>query len=160
MLYSLWHFEFRIVPECDEIEDWDSLDNRSQRLYRAALLKELLDYLGGGYRELEDLLDAGGVIARKVGFSADDGTDHSTLASGIRALEADEAFLEEAAEYSYNAGLHGILPRGSFDILPPYPSKPRSYYEITGKEWEVDMETKMDRASTIVAEYMALATPI
>ncbi len=131
----LRHFELRIVSECDEIEDWDNLDRRSQRLYRAALVKELLQFSDWGYRDLEELLDGGGSIAREVGFSRGHGTDHSTLASGIKGLGIDERFLEKAAEHSYNAALHAVLPGGSFDLIGPYPSKPRSYYEIIGEEW-------------------------
>jgi hypothetical protein len=160
ILYALRHFDLRIAPDCEALDDWEALDRRSQRLYRTALLKELLSFTDWGYRELENILSTGGAIARELGFEPDDGTDHSTLATGINNLDINEEFLERAAEHSYNAGLHAVLPHSKpYDRLSPHPSKPQSYYEIAGEDREVDMATKMERTSSIVAEYMSLVAP-
>ncbi|MDL0132024.1 hypothetical protein PNP59_14030, partial [Halobacterium salinarum] len=64
MLWALRHFDLRIAPDCDEIDDWDALDRRTQRMYRAGVLKEFV----GGYRELQEILEKGGPVAREAGF--------------------------------------------------------------------------------------------
>ena len=160
-LYMLRHFELRIVPECDEIGNWDDLDRRSQRLHRTAVLQKHFESSNWGYRELEEVLEEGRTIPRELGFGSNDGTDHTTISTAIKALDVPEGFHAEAAEYSYNASLYNGLPETpSFDRLPPYPPKPRSYYELAdGEKWTVDMDSKMERATKTVAEYMALVSP-
>ncbi|MGQ3330809.1 transposase [Halorubrum sp. FL23] len=154
MLWALRHFELRIAPQCDEIDDWNALDRRTQRMYRAGILKKFV----GGYRELEEILEKGGPVAREAGFFPGDGTNYSTLSAAISEFDAD--FLSEAAEYSRNAALYSLTPRGrSFDRAPPYPSKPRAYYLENGEEWTVGMDQKITEASRVVAEYMALVAP-
>ncbi|WP_277543285.1 transposase [Haloarcula laminariae] len=154
MLWALRHFDLRIAPECDEIDDWDALDRRTQRMYRAGVLKELV----GGYRGLQEILEKGGPVAREAGFTPGDGTHYSTLSSAIGEFDAD--FLSEAAEYSRNAALYALTPRGrSFDRAPPHPSKPRAYYLENDEEWTVSMDQKMNEASQVVAKYMALVAP-
>ncbi|MDL0133718.1 transposase [Halobacterium salinarum] len=154
MLWALRHFDLRIAPDCDEIDDWDALDRRTQRMYRAGVLKEFV----GGYRELQEILEKGGPVAREAGFTPGDGTHYSTLSTAISEFDAD--FLSEAAEYSHNAALYALTPQGSsFDRAPTYPSKPRAYYRETDEDWTVSIDRKMSEASRVVAEYMALAAP-
>lgn len=154
ILWALRHFELRIAPECDEIDDWNALDRRTKRMYRAGVLKEFV----GGYRELEGILEKGGPVAREAGFSPSDGTNYSTLSAAISGFDA--GFLSEAAEYSRNAALYSLTSRGhGFDRAPTYPSKPRAYYLENGEEWAVGMDQKMREASEVVAEYMALVAP-
>jgi hypothetical protein len=153
MLWALRHFELRIAPKCDEIDDWHGLDQRTQRMYRAGILKEFI----GEYRDLQERLEKGGPVACEAGFSPDDGTHYSTLSSAISELDSD--FLSEAAEYSQNAALYALTSRGrSFDRVSAYPSKPRAHYLENGEEWTVSMDQKMSQASRVVAEYMALVT--
>jgi len=153
-LWALRHFELRIAPACDEIADWDALDQRTQRMYRAGILKEFV----GGYRELEAILEQGGPVAREAGFTPRDGTSYSTLSGAISDFDAE--FLSTAARYSHNAALYGLTTRGrSFDRAPVYPPKPRAYYLENDEEWTVSMDEKLDQASQILAKYIALVAP-
>jgi len=153
MLWALRHFELRIVPKCEEIENWDDLDKRTQRMYRAGILKQYV----GGYRELQELLEQDGPIAREAGFAPSDGTSYSTLASAISSLNKE--FLVEAAQYSHNAAYYALTKTGTpFERASPYPPKPRAYYRENDEEWSVSMDYKMTVASGTVAEYMTLVS--
>ncbi|OYR51319.1 hypothetical protein DJ73_13625 [Halorubrum sp. Ea1] len=106
-------------------------------MYRAGVLKEFV----GGYRELQQILEKGGPVAREACFTSGDGTHYSKLSSAISEFDAD--FLSEAAEYSHNAALYALTPRGpSFDRTSTYPSKPRAYYRENDEDWTVSMTTK------------------
>lgn len=154
-IYALRYFKHKIAPDTDLIDNWEEIDDKQQRWYCAGLLKAHFD---DDYRSLEDRLTKWSRVAVEAGFNSQNIPHYSTFSRHLRDLDDD--VLAEAAQRASNAALHQQLPGGSSPThLGTNPSKPRSYYEVLNKDWEVGMDEKMQQATQVVAEYLALTTP-
>ncbi|SEA39927.1 hypothetical protein SAMN04488065_2949 [Haloplanus vescus] len=154
-IYALRYFKNKLAPDTDLLDNWEELDDKQQRWYCAGLLKLHFD---DDYRSLEDRLTKWSQVAGEAGFNSQDIPHYSTFSRHLRDL--DEEVLAKAAQRASNAALHQQLAGGTpFDLLGTNPSKPRSYYELLGKDWEVSMDKKMTEATEAVAEYLALTIP-
>jgi hypothetical protein len=151
----LWFFNHKIAPETDLISNWNELSNDQQKWYCAALLREHFD---AGYRTLVERLENSSRLASEAGFSSCNISHYSTFSRKIR--DFNDEMIREATQRASNAAYHVMLPGGThFSRIGTDPSKPRSYYELLNKDWEVSMDKKMSEATRVVAEYLALTTP-
>ncbi|APX00001.1 hypothetical protein CHINAEXTREME_04510 [Halobiforma lacisalsi AJ5] len=133
---AIRYFDLTLVPESSLFDEWDDLEEREQRMYRAALLRELFD---DSYEDLEERLNSSETIAREAGFDPTDVPSDTTLWREIPDL--DEDAIEEAARRGDNAVMQDTMPDGRpLRHAGPNPRKPDFYYEVTKYEREISTE--------------------
>jgi len=74
---AIRYFDLTLVNESDLFDGWDDWDSESQRMVRAAVLKEQFD---DSYEDLEQRFESSGVVAKEVDFDPDTPKRHDALA--------------------------------------------------------------------------------
>lgn len=150
-LAAVRHFRFVIVPESDLVSGWQEYTEREKSMLCAGVLKEVRGFT---YRGLAEFLNHSPEVASAAGF---DGTDdvptYSVLSRAIG--EFDDEMLTTAGEWARNAAQHKLVGSTKTN-LDSDPGQPDFLAEYFPPKQRISTGEKMEVATQLVAEYMAI----
>jgi len=155
---ALVHFKDTIASESALFTEWPPSDD-DQRWYYLSILRELFPSGDADYRSLADRLDSTPQLAREAGFEPDGIPHYSTLSRHLQSLDVADDVIEEAAARADRAARYTVMYDRSLDTLGPDPPEPDPPHLSWTADDSVEMSEKMQAATDVVAEYLALTIP-